>query len=707
MKFDFPEHQLTEKLEMSSEDRQFMDSVSQSVKLNEGHYSISLPLKKKDVTFSNNRAVAVQRMKSLKRKLSRNQEFHQDYTKLMRETFEKGYTEEVPMGEIWKDGNRIWYIPHHGVYHPTKRKLRVVFDCAAVYQGTFLNSQLLQGPDLTSSLIGVLTRFRKEPVAFMSDIEGMFCQVRVPAEDADMLRFLWWPQGDLSQELKEYRMVVNLFGATSSPSCASFALRKCAEDNQAAFSSEATNTILRNFYVDDCLKSVGSEEQAVALIQELRRLCAAGGFRLTKWISNSRAVLASIHEDDRAKEVKELDLEKDCLPIERALGVQWCVESDMLKFRVSIQNKPLTRRGVLSMMSTIYDPLGILAPLILPVKQILQELCRTKHAWDDSMPEALALQWHQWVTSLHHLASFEVNRCVKPSNFGEIATAQLHHFADASEKGYGTVTYMVSKNHKNQTHSAFIIGKARVTPLKPVTIPRLELTAASMAAKMDTMMRAELDQSLEESVFWTDSTLVIQYLKNETARYRTFVANRIAAIRERSKVSQWRYVSTSDNPADYASRGLTVDGFLKAKTWIMGPDFLTKPESEWSEMPHNICQPLNNDPEVKEASVYALSAEQSTNAPSQLIHHYSSWCHLKRSVAWVLRLKSTLKLLAQKRKDLTTSFKAGKLDEEIQRLELDKQMKSLKASFSFEPVSVSDVAKAELEIVRFSQREIL
>ncbi|KAK0144597.1 hypothetical protein N1851_017050 [Merluccius polli] len=402
---------------MSSEDRQFMDSVSQSVKLNEGHYSISLPLKEKDVTFPNNRAVAVQRVESLKRKLSKNQEFHQDYTKFMRETFEKGYADEVPIGEICKDANRIWYIPHHGVYHPTKHKLRVVFDCAAVYQGTSLNSQLLQGPDLTSSLIGVLTRFRQESVAFMSDIEGMFCQVRVPAEDTDMLRFLWWPQGDLSQELKEYRMVVHLFGATSSPSCASFALRKCAEDNQAAFSSEATNTVLRNFYVDDCLKSVGSEKQAVALSQELQCLCAAGGFRLTKWISNSRAVLASVHEDDRAKEFKELDLEKDCLPIERALGVQWCVESDMLKFRVSIQNKPLTRRGLLSMVSTIYDPLGFLAPLILPVKQILQELCRTKHAWDDSMPEALALQWHQWVTSLNHLASFEVNRCVKPSNF--------------------------------------------------------------------------------------------------------------------------------------------------------------------------------------------------------------------------------------------------------------------------------------------------
>lgn len=302
----------------------------------------------------------------------------------------------------------------------------------------------------------------------MSDIEGMFHQVRVPAEDTDMLRFLWWPQGELSLELKEYRMVVHLFGATSSPSCTSYALRKCAEDNQGEFSSDTTNAVLKNFYVDDCLKSVGTEEQSVALIQDLQALCAAGGFKLTKWVSNSRAVLASVREDDRAKEVKQLDWEKDRLPIERALGVQ---ESDTLKFRVVIQNKPLTRRGVLSMVSTIYDPLGILAPLILPVKQILQELCRTKYAWDDSMPEALAQQWQQWVTSLHHLASFEVKRCVKPLDFGETASAQLHHFSDASEKGYGTATYLVSKNHQNQAHRAFIIGKARVTLLKPVTIP--------------------------------------------------------------------------------------------------------------------------------------------------------------------------------------------------------------------------------------------
>lgn len=453
IKYDFPECHLTEKLEMSSEDRQFMDSVSQSVKLIDGHYSIGLPLKKKEITFPNNRAVAIQRAETLTQNLLRNQEFHRDYMKFMTEVLEKGYAEEVPMAEICKSCNRIWYIPHHRVYHRTKHKIRVVFDCAATFQGTSLNSQLLQGPNLTSSLIGMLTRLRQEPTAFMSDIEGMFHQVRVPAEYSDLLRYLWWAQGELSLELKEYRMAVHLFGATSSPSCANYALQKCAEDNQGEFSSDATNDVLKNFYVDDCLKSVGTEEQAVALVHDLWTLCATGGFKLTKWIFNSRAMLASVPGGDRANEVKELDLEKVRLPIERVLGVQWCVESDTLKFGVVIQKRPLTRRGVLSMVSTIYDPLGILAPLILPVKQILQELCRTKHAWDDSMPEALAQQWQQWLTSLHQLATLEVKRCVKPLDFGETPSAQLHHFADAkSQKTISTRHTVLSSLVKQESH---------------------------------------------------------------------------------------------------------------------------------------------------------------------------------------------------------------------------------------------------------------
>lgn len=199
----------------------------------------------------------------------------------------------------------------------------------------------------------------------MADVEAMYHLVRVPIEDSNLLRFLWWPDGELSQPLEEYRMRVQLFGATSSPSCANFALRKCAEDNRDSFSVQVVETIMHSFYVDDCLASVASESQAVALYHDLRAICARGGFQLKKWVSNSRRVLAMIPEEEKAKDVKALDLDYDTLPVERALGVQWCVESDAFRFKVAIQDRPVTHRGILSMVSSIDDPLGVLVPVVL------------------------------------------------------------------------------------------------------------------------------------------------------------------------------------------------------------------------------------------------------------------------------------------------------------------------------------------------------
>lgn len=286
LKADFPECSQDEQIGLSREDGRFMEYVTKSAKLIDGHYSIDLPLRKRDVNMPNNRRVAEQRALSLKRRFDKDASFHADYVAFMKDIISKGYAEKVPVEDLERSDGRIWYIPHHGVYHPQKKKIRVVFDCAATFQGTSLNAQLLQGPDLTSTLIGVMTRFRKEPVVLMADIEAMFHQVRVPPGDSDLLRFLWWPDGDHDQNLVEHRMVAYLFGATSSPSCASFALRKCAEDNREQFSPKVVDTVLHNFYVDDCLASVASEEEAVALYQDLRALCAKGGFNLTKWISN-------------------------------------------------------------------------------------------------------------------------------------------------------------------------------------------------------------------------------------------------------------------------------------------------------------------------------------------------------------------------------------------------------------------------------------
>lgn len=158
-------------------------------------------------------------------------------------------------------------------------------------------------------------------------------------------------------------MTVHLFGATSSPSCAGFALRKTALDNGHSYDYETVKTVLQNFYVDDCLKSVGSPSEAVRLSRQLIDILSKGGFRLTKWISNSREMLESIPQSERAPSVVSLDL--DGLPLERALGVQWDVEMDRLTFSISEKGRPTTRRGLLSVVSSLFDPMGIMGPSVL------------------------------------------------------------------------------------------------------------------------------------------------------------------------------------------------------------------------------------------------------------------------------------------------------------------------------------------------------
>ena len=191
----------------------------------------------------------------------------------MSDLLAKGYARKVPPVQAGPVEGKAWYIPHHGVYHPHKPgKIRVVFDCSANFKGLSLNSMLHKGPDLTNSLVGVLTRFREDRVAVMADIEAMFYQVRVPDRDSSFLRFLCWKDGNMAQEVQEYQMLVHLFGTISSPACANFALRRTAEDNESCFPPEVINTVKRNFYVDDYLKSLPSEAAAIAHVTNLQAL---------------------------------------------------------------------------------------------------------------------------------------------------------------------------------------------------------------------------------------------------------------------------------------------------------------------------------------------------------------------------------------------------------------------------------------------------
>ena len=262
-------------------------------------------------------------------------------------------------------------------------------------------------------------------------------------------------------------------------------------------------------------------------------------------------------------------------------------------------------------------------------------------------------QWNNWFQDLPKLEELQIDRCYKPKAFGRVTNRQLHHFADASQEGYGTVTYLRLVNEEGEVQTAFVTGKARVAPLKPHTIVKMELTAATTSVKQDTMLKKELNMSIDSTTFWTDSQTVLKYIANPQARYPVFVGNRVAIIHDGSDIQQWKYVPTELNPADYASRGLSADQLIKKREWLKGPKFLEEPEETWPDFSHPIsaeeeeCEVKKPQEENDQVLANATSIMEKNEPLNQILEHYSDWMKLKRSIAWWLRLR---KLLLQKSK---------------------------------------------------------
>ncbi|KAK6175229.1 hypothetical protein SNE40_013736 [Patella caerulea] len=269
----------------------------------------------------------------------------------------------------------------------------------------------------------------------------MFHQVKVDPDYRNLLRFVWWSDETLTT-VTDYRMTVHLFGATSSPGCANYALKETANRFEYVYGKEVADFVRDDFYVDDGLKSVSSPEQAKNLIRQSQLLCKEGDFHLHKFLSNSKEVIQSVPEDERTQSLKGFDINKDILPMERTLGVQWCVESDCFQFKIILKDSPLTRRGILSTVSSIYDPLGLVAPVVLVGKRILQDLCRDSLGWDDDIPDDIRMKWEAWRKDLHLLGQKKIPRCYKPQNFGTVKSVELHNFSDASLIGFGECSYL-------------------------------------------------------------------------------------------------------------------------------------------------------------------------------------------------------------------------------------------------------------------------
>ena len=365
-------------------------------------------------------------------------------------------------------------------------------------------------------------------------------------------------------------------------------------------------------------------------------MCAAGGFRLTKFISNDREVISSIPREEQAKEIKNVDLNHDRLPMERALGMLWNIENDQLEFRITLKDRPLTRRGILATISSIYDPLGLVGPLLLPGRKILQQISADKQGWDEPLSQAQRAAWERWRADLDVLHHIKIDRSFTPQSFGEVKSAQLHHFSDASTIGYGVASYLRLQDTENRINCALVMGKSRVVPKDAPSIPRLELSAATVATKVGYLLYKELQINEVEEFYWTDSQVVLSYLNNERKRFHIFVANRVKMICDHTDVEQWRYVPSEINPADHASRGTTGKQFTEAKDWLKGPKFLW--DSERNFPSENVSTEIDeDDKEVKKIfTTEVMPLKEENHVLASLEKNISSWYRMKRVLAIVI-----------------------------------------------------------------------
>ena len=410
-----------------------------------------------------------------------------------------------------------------------------------------------------------------------------------------------------------------------------------AQDNEENYPPEVIRTVRRNFYVDDVLKSVPNIDQAVPLASDLMKLLREGGFRLTKFASNSRELLASIPPASRAN--PKLDLDLDQLPLERALGVYWDAQTDTFKFKALQAYKPSTKRGVLSVVSSLFDPLGFLSPFVFTAKILLQELWRQKLSWDQEIPEPYSSLWQKWLQELPCVTTIEIPRCYKAQCPSAQATVQLHNFSDASRHGYAAVSYLRFIDEQGVIHCSFVMGKTRNAPIKEWTIPRLELQATVLAVRLSNSILKELDLRVNEIFFWSDSMTSLQYIKNQTKRFQTFVANRVAEIHESTTPEQWHHVPGTMNPADEGSRGVAIKHFQPGCRWWSGPSFLWQPVQQWPNA--RVEDIRSDDKEIRKPATIMFTTE--TSQVDLLLKRYSSWSRLLRVMSWVLRFVKALK----------------------------------------------------------------
>lgn len=447
-----------------------------------------------------------------------------------------GHSELVPSQDLCKPHSECFYMPMHGVLKlsSSTTKLRAVCDASAkTSTGHSLNYTLLPGPSLYPLLTTIITQFRDHSIGMTADVSRMFREVGLNPEEADYHRYL---HQDEDGVMRDYRMNRLTFGVTSSPYLATQVLRQLASDYQTQY-PEAAAIVRQTFYVDDCLTGTNSLDEAKRLREQLNQLLAKGCMTLRKWRSSSAALLESVPEELR--ESSDLTIVAatpgDC---SKALGLHWSTTDDTLHVATPVLTKqPATKRLVASAVARIFDVMGWYTPATLPAKLLLQQAWIRQLGWDDLLPPELQEKWRAWAEDISSITKFPIPRSIKdPSK--TIQSRQLHGFSDASILAYGGAVYLRTFFTDTTVSIHLIASKARVAPLKTLTVPRLELCGALLLSQLIQVVAQDLNLPSESIFAWSDSSTVLGWLQKPTSKLPVFIANRVQKIMSRINPTQ-------------------------------------------------------------------------------------------------------------------------------------------------------------------------
>ncbi|XP_037929022.1 uncharacterized protein LOC119663485, partial [Teleopsis dalmanni] len=629
-------------------------SMQSKISRNGEYFVTRLLWKSNNITMPDNYLMALRRLQCFERKLQSNVTLQSWVCDHIDDMKAKGYKRQLKPNEAEGCYPRKWYLPMFTVSNPNKpQKQRLVWDAAAQYDGVSLNACLEKGPDLLTSLVDVLVNFRIGKIGRSGDIKEMFHRVLVKEEDQHSQRFLWRNCDD-SRPPDVYLLQVMSFGATCSPSLAQLVKNSNAREYETEF-PRAVKCILQRHYVDDMLDSVDTVEEAINLVNEVRNIHKKANFHIRNWVSNSNAVLKAIGNQGQEFQFCSAGRRIDhTFEAEKVLGIHWQTDTDMLTFDLKFTKatedvlsgyRLPTKRELLRLMMSIFDPLGMLTFYIIDVKILFQKVWRSGVSWDDAIPNELVDEWNKWLSLLGGVKNVKIPRCYFATVNKDADSIELHVFVDASEVAYAAVVYLRAKN-RNNIDVSLICSKAKVAPLRPISIPRLELLAAELGARLGNNIKRAIDLKVTSITYWSDSKAVLSWIKSDPRDYKQFVMFRIAEIQELSEAEQWRYIPTKLNVADLATKQTSNPDFTWKNPWYKGPKFLYEAETCW---PNNVgVQKYNEDAEIRKQRL--LVAHVAEEEPLIDVYRFSKWERLVRCMAYVKRFMSLLSTNEMKKK---------------------------------------------------------